>query len=169
MLNWLQIILIFTIFTRCTPAKHVETPSIPQAEQSPQMSPEQILFVFLKITRNTSFEGGAEVQLVKTQKSEGKLKSRARKGTETITEGTLICLFEDAEGKVLDREVIEDPLNKKTEHPGEKAGTMEWTTISTKEADFVLRVQYQSAMQTVTILKATNAEQTIPLTKIEIN
>jgi hypothetical protein len=164
-----QILVFLSFLASCGPVKTTAIEQVSSPQETPQVDKDQIFFVFLKITRNTSFEGGMEVQLVRTQKSEGKLKAKmSQSQTQAAVKGELVCTFRDKDGNVLHRVLSKSPLNELTEHPNDAGTAMEWSQVEKKEAELVLRVPYQVGMRTVTVASMNDIENEFPIAKFDL-
>jgi hypothetical protein len=101
---------------------------------------DNILFLTLKMVKDSTNQTGEMIYLVDKQNVNGRLKTKIA-APQTINKDDLICEFLDKKNTVLATQIVEDPLTASIEYPDDD-NSFKRVFLGNKEADLFLRVQY---------------------------
>ena len=117
---------------------------------SPRLEAEttqpHILFVDILIEKNE--DGEQEVRLHQLFLAEGRLK-RDEEGAEE--KGDLLCSFFDAEGQLLKRKVVENPLFRRYEYIDDEERGFQQALVERDEGNLLVRTVWQDGMAYVRV------------------
>lgn len=128
---------------------------------------EKIHFMVLEITKDSIEDPGMKCSLQNAQISPGTLKQHQKK-IPTSGNETLLIHFLDEDDKVLDTQIMENPLEAYTEYVSDDEGSL--GRIQTKQLTehLVIRVPFQSDMKRLTIFRNQNENEKQALCSIEL-
>jgi len=108
----------------------------------------QIAYLFFKMSKNDS--GVEKVSLEEMKLVKGKLKSKQIFDESAMKIGDLVITFINADGKTIEKQNVEDPLNPELETFGD---TMSRHKVALKQAEFSIRYPYSEDIRSVQIEK----------------
>lgn len=148
-----MLVLVVCCLIACNHASKLTSIDAKQSSQNTisEDSGENILFFTFKIFKDSTTKSGENISLVKTQKVKGHLKLKLNTNT-LIQPEDLICEFLDKKNTILATEILEDPLTASIEYPDEN-GSFKRINIDKKEADLLLRIQYNPLFYKLRISK----------------
>ncbi len=137
--------LLLTCMYACSP-----TSKLSQKQEGTADDRDKMLFLTLEATRS---EASVSFKILNQKLVDGKIK-RAMPSELDLSEFIMIS-FNDSKGNSLLEVAIEDPLNKAVEVPSE-SGTFSRQQVELDKSSVVLRVDYSSRMDNISISHNTN-------------
>lgn len=115
--------------------------------------PSKIVFLYFDIEKNS--ENKELITLTNTQAVDGQLKENTIINA-AKKEGNLILQVLDSEKKVVEEQIIENPLNKNIEQYNE-SGEANTHTVNLQKSQFYMRFNQQNNTKSIKILKISSA------------
>ncbi|KQT31133.1 hypothetical protein ASG22_19050 [Chryseobacterium sp. Leaf405] len=120
----------------------------------------KIFYLFFKVEKTDS--GSEKVTLQEKKIVDGKLKSNLISNENSGEIGDFVVSINDANGKEITRQVVEDPLNPTREVYGEDVSR---NKISLQDAEFSVRYSHSEENQTVKVEKITKSGKQLVFTQ----
>lgn len=151
----LKFLILILLFVSCGNTKDLEiSPEkeviIPEEEET-----SKIVFLYFDIEK--SGENMERITLTKTQVVDGELKENTIIN-EAPNEGNFILQILDTQKKVLEEQIIENPLNKNMEHYSQ-SGEPTSQNMKLNKGQFYMRFNKQKNMKSIKILRIQASEK----------
>lgn len=161
--KYLTIILFTLVFISCGTTKEVEVFTEDEVK-IPEEDASKIVFLYFDIEKTSG--NNESINLTETQLVDGKLKENTILNA-PMKEGNLILQILDDKKRVLEEQIIENPLNQNIEQYNQ-SGVTSSQKVEQAESQFYMRFNYKKEMKTVKILKI-KASENIEISSHPIN
>lgn len=155
-------LLTMTLFS-CGTTKDVEV-STEEVQNPEEKEVSKIAFLYFDIEKSSG--SNEKITLTQTQAVDGELKENTILNAPQ-KEGNLILQILDNQKRVLEEQIIENPLNQNIEQYNQ-SGVTSSQNVQLAESQFYMRFNYKKGMKSVKILKI-QAPENIELSSHPIN
>lgn len=128
---------------------------------------EKIHFMVLEITKDSTQDPGMKCSLQNAQISPGTLKQHQKQHSTSGNE-TLLIQFMDEANKILDTQMMENPLEAYTEYVSDDEGSLDRIQTRQLTEHLVIRLQFQSDMKRLKIFRNQKENEKQALCSIEL-